>query len=275
MFPVPFAAAKNRSSETYLDHRGIAMRPAWKLLALGLLLAVGSTVWIPVAKGEDFRIETKVYSGKSKQPVCINTTLFRAGHVYDFMSDPERIAVFDPAHGRFVLLDPARKLKAEVKTEEIQEFVERLQSVAAQSSNSITRFAANPQFDVQFDEDGKLELTSPQIVYTLKTQPAKSPEAADQYREFSDWYTRFNSLANPGSTPPFARLVVNDELYKRSLVPTEVHKTVGSAIARTEHLVSWRLLQRDNQRIAETANQLTTFKLVNFDDFQLPPTGKK
>ena len=35
--------------------------------------------------------------------------------------------------------------------------------------------------------------------------PASTPEAAAQYREFSDWYGRFNTMSNPGSTPPFAR----------------------------------------------------------------------
>ena len=32
--------------------------------------------------------------------------------------------------------------------------------------------------------------------YKLQTQPADTPEAAEQYREFSDWYARFNAMAS-------------------------------------------------------------------------------
>ena len=37
---------------------------------------------------------------------------------------------------------------------------------------------------------------------------------------------------------------------------------------RSEHHVSWRLLPKDHHRIAETASQLTTFKLISFDKFE-------
>ena len=106
-------------------------------------------------------------------------------------------------------------------------------------------------------------------------ESAATPEAARQYHEFSDWYARFNTMANPGSGPPFPRLVVNAELAKRGLVPLEVQRNTRSGSARAEHNVPWRLLDSDHRKIAETANQLATFKEVDFEDLQAPVVSKR
>ncbi len=237
---------------------------------------------------DDFRIQTDVYSGKSKLPVSQNTTLFRAGYVYDYLTNPQRatavdrVAVFDQSHGRFLLLEPARKLKAEVKTDDVLLFASKLQAaVSSRSSNAFTKFAVDPDFEIDFSQDGDLTLSSPHMTYRLKTIPAATPEAAAQYREFSDWYGRFNTMSHPGSTPPFARMAVNAELEKRGLVPSEVQLTIPAqsgakaASLRSEHHVSWRLLPRDVEKIEETAVQLTTFKLVDFDEFERTSLTKK
>ncbi len=223
---------------------------------------------------DDFRIETKVYSGKSKNPISQNTTLFRAGYVYDYMdSGSARIVVFDQRGGRFVVLDPVKRVKAEVKADDVRKLVDELHDLAAKSSNPNMKFAADPQFDVEFSEDGELTLSSPQMTYKLQTMAAPSDSATQQYREFSDWYARFNTMANPGSTPPFPRLSVNAELAKRGLVPTEVQLNTRAVSARTEHYVTWRLLDSDHKRMAKTANQLATFDEVDFKAFLAPPSG--
>lgn len=246
-------------------------RAAARLTLLAVLLC-----WLAAVGGaDDFRIETKVYSGKGKLPVSQNTTLFRAGYVYDYLAKPEQVAVFDPAHGRFILLDPARRLKAEIKTEEVRKLVDGLHDLAAKSSNPAMQFAADPKFEVEFSEDGALTLSSKHITYELQTEPAPTPRASQQYHDFSDWYARFNTMASPGSPPPFARLVVNEELAKRGLVPVAVKMTFRSVTARTEHLVTWRLLDSDHQRIARTANQLTTFKQVDLEDLQAPEITRR
>jgi len=252
--------------------------------SLSLLLTLGA-----MGLAEDFRIETAVYSGKSKLPVSQNITLFQAGAVYDYLTSmkpgdeaSERVAVFDQPRGRFILLDVARKMKAEVKTDDVLLFASKLQTaVAAKSGNAFTKFAAEPDFAVDFDENEQLSLTSSHMTYRLKTMPAKTPEAAVQYREFSDWYVRFNTMSNPGSTPPFARMAVNAELAKRGLIPTEVQLTipaqsgVKAAALRSEHHVSWRLLPRDVERIEKTASQLATFKLVDFDELERTSLTKR
>jgi hypothetical protein len=266
-----------------LDRKVIAVRSSPSCFQwLCVVCCFGAT-----ALADDFRIQTDVYSGKSKIPVSRNTTLFRAGHVYDYLSNPqdaaakERVAVFDHARGRFILLDPARKQKAEVKSDDVLLFASKLQAAGAKSSNAFTKFAVDPEFEVDFSQDGELSLTSPHMTYKLKTMPAISPEAAGQYREFSDWYGRFNTMSNPGSTPPFARMAVNAELARRGLVPSEVHldipgqSGVKAASLRSEHHISWRLLPRDIEKIEATANQLAAFKTVDFDEFERTSLTKR
>jgi len=257
-------------------------------LSLTLLGALILGATSSAALADDFRIQTDVYAGDSKIPVSQNTTLFRAGYVYDYLTHPQkantvdRVAVFDQQHGRFIVLDPARKVKAEVKTDDVLLFASKLQTlVAAKSSNAFTKFAADPEFETDFSQDGELTMKSAHMTYELKTMPASTPEAAAQYREFSDWYGRFNTMSNPGSTPPFARMAVNAELAKRGLVPTEVHlnvprqRGVEATALRSEHHVSWRLLPRDAKQIEATATQLTTFKLVDFDQFERTKLTKR
>ncbi|HTU25983.1 MAG TPA: hypothetical protein VMF30_11330, partial [Pirellulales bacterium] len=110
----------------------------------------------------------------------------------------------------------------------------------------------------------------------VTTTKAESAEASQQYREFSDWYARLNVMMNPGSTPPFPRLAVNDELAKRGLLAEQVQLTVPQQNAlhrhtvelRSEHHIAWRLLQSDLDLITETTNQLTTFKSVSLDEYR-------
>ncbi len=189
----------------------------------GLLIAIGfsSPGW-----AADFRIETKVYLGKDQNPVSHNETLFQAGCVYDYLSEPRRTTVFDRARGRFIVLDPARKMKVEIKTDEVLVFSERFHAWAAKSSNGFMKFAADPEFEVKLSPDGTLTLANEHLTYELETVPAESDQTALQYREFSDWYARFNAMIHLGATPPFPRLEVNKELAKNSLIPTEVTLTI-------------------------------------------------
>ena len=253
-----------------------------RVLLMGVL---GVGLFQSPSLADDFRIETKVFVGKDKSAVSQTTTLFKAGYVYDYLSspaNPEQVAVLDKHHGRFILLDRTRKLKTEIKSEDVLAFARQCQIFAGKSSNAFLKFAADPEFDTDFSADGELTLSSQYINYKLQTEPANTPEAAQQYREFSDWYARFNAMSNPESTPPFPRLIVNEELANRGLVPTEVQLTISgpgklgrTVNIRSEHHVSWRLLKRDEEKIAETAHQLATLKLVPFTEFQPTTVGKR
>lgn len=243
-------------------------RRFWLLV---FVIAVAPTVAI----AEDFRIETRVYEGKSKDIVSQNLTLFRTGVVYDYLTEPPQVAIFDKARGRFKLLDPVRKLRTEVSTEAVLEVSQELQLKAAKAPTAFLKFAAHPTFDPELDDKtGQLTMASKTMTYTLTTVKAHSDDAAQQYREFSDWYARLNAMTNPAAMPPFARLAVNAELARRGLMAEKVVLDIPSQLQRpgqnlrSEHRIAYRLLPKDMEKIEETAKHLHTFTEVSLKEFR-------
>ena len=254
------------------DHSTSLLLAAIVSIALGLAAA---------GRAEDFHVESSVFSGKDSKPISQNTTIFRAGIVYDYLSD-KTVAVFDKPRGRILLVDPNRKVKAEVRTEELKEFCDELQERASKEGNAYVKFLANPQFDVSVDEKtAELVFKSPHMTYRISTLKAENDEAAQQYRDFSDWYARLNAMTN--HTPPFARLAVNEELHRRGLVATQVQLTIPPQILlkghgvslHSEHQIKWKLLKLDLDLITETQTQLDAFKSVSLEKFQEVMVSKR
>ena len=226
------------------------------------------------ALAEDFRVETRVFEvkekSKDKTPLCQNITLFHAGKVYDYLAEPPEIVVFDKANGRFVLLDPVRKLRTDVSANQVLVFCGELRSWAVNEANGLLKFSGNPRFAVQFAEkSNELTMASEFMTYKLLVTEARTRDAAHQMREFSDWYARLNALTNAGGLPPFPRLAVNEELDRRGFVATAVELNILSrnVSIRSEHELEWRLLDRDLKRISDTNEQIVNFKSGNFGEF--------
>jgi hypothetical protein len=248
------------------------------------LLALWAVVWVVGGRcvnravGEDeFRVENKVFAGDEDEPRVRSTTIFCHGVVYDYLEQPAEVTVFDQAHGRFVLLDLKRRLKTELSTEQVAEFTKRLRQWSRRQSDAMLKFQGDPQFEDAFDErTGELSFRSEWMTYRLVTEPAPSRDVARQYRAFCDWYCQLNTLLNPGSKLPFARMLVNAELEKRGLVPREVHFTatpkkglVSKHIsARSEHRLVGQLVESDRRRVAQTGQAIVTFAEVPFDEYQ-------
>jgi len=234
--------------------------------------------------GADFRIETKIFVGDEAEPVSENLTLFHRGVVYDFLMAPEQIAVFrhsvTSAGGRFILLDPSRKLRSEISSEEIMTFLDGLQAWAATQDDPLLKFAADPNFKEVFDPvRGDLRLESDLMRYSLATDEPHDATAIELYHEFSDWYGRLGAVTHVGSLPPFPRLAVNASLARHHRIPRTVHLTIparrpyrtNDVVMRAEHKVGWRLARRDQRRIEQVGEQLVQFKLVPYKEFQAEP----
>ena len=236
------------------------------LLAAGLSL----TLLITSVQSEDFRVESTVFENKNKQPISQTSTVFRAGVVYDYMDGAGVTAVLDRARGRFILLDATRGEKTEVKLEEISAAVTEMGQSAAKSGNTFLKFAANPKFDIQAKDDS-LEFRAATLTYRAKCVDAPAA-VVGQYREFADWTSRLNAFMNPAVPPPFPRLLVNAEFASRNLMPESVEMVIPKQLAlggrgltlRSEHVLTRRLLEKDQDQVAKTANQIGAFKLVEF-----------
>ncbi len=260
-------------------------------LSMGL---VGLGIWLAacaVTSAAEFRIENKVYVNDEPEPISESTTLFRGGRVFDFFGGADdEVAVYDPANQRFILLEPSRRVKTEIKTSYIDAWVSALQKKAVGHEDAFVKFLADPKFDRQFDQStGRLTMSSTFMTYRIDTVPAESEEAARDYGQFADAYARLNALTNTIPLPPYPRLVVNAALRERKELPKRVERTVErigpgplpdkSVTMRSEHKIAWRLLESDRKQIDRAAEQLATFHQIPLEAYRSstaePQTAQK
>lgn len=245
-----------------------------KLIAMATVL-LGAGLGDPAA-AEQFRVENRVFVGDAKEPCSESTTLFFDHVVYDFLTKPAEITIFDKDHGRILLLDPMRRVKSEVPTAQVQEFTERLKQWAQAQPDAYLKFLVEPKFEEQYNDDGEFTFSSPWMTYRLVTIDVEPPQIAQQYSEFSDWYSQLNTLLSPGTRPPFARMLVNSALEARQRFPREVHLSLRSResllpkriTVRSEHQLIYQLVQSDHDRITQTDQYIAIFTPVKFEEYQ-------
>ncbi len=226
------------------------------------------------ANGQDMRIETEVYTGKSRQPVFENITLFTPTAVYDFSrTGPEKITVYQRKLGRFVLLNVAEKTKVTLDHETVDGYVELLKT--RENLSDKEPFLFNPKFTESFDDSTKeLILSSDQMTYRIKGTQSKSDDSMTAYVEFADWYSKL-SATDPRQMPPFARLELNKAISRHGLIPKEVDRVYrpknsafGTAVeAKTKHYVVWQLSSKDRERIENATGYISDFRNVSLSEF--------
>jgi len=228
------------------------------------------------AAAEDFRVENRVYRGNEKEPASRSTTVFSGEMVFDYLNEPAEVIVLDKAGGRFILLDTARRVRAEVTIEQVMAFTDRLLQSAGTRDDPFLRFLVAPKFDEQFDErSGELTLSSQWMTYRVLLTEAGGREIARQYRNFADWYARLNTMLHPGSKPPFARLVVNDAVARRGATPRRVQLTLTPKKSfphkritiRSEHELVRQVPQSDLDRVAQTHEFMRIFELIGIEQY--------
>lgn len=249
------------------------------LILLGLFAAPVGTV---ACYAEELRIETKVFGGdeEEEKPLSHTVTLFDKNTVYDFVENPEQIAIFRAptpgSGGQFILLDVGSARRTEVSTERISGLMDKLSSWAADQKDPLLKFSANPKFKETFDRDtGVLMLTSDLWEYNVATIPADSAPLLSRYREFTDWYTRLNTMMN-STPPPGPRLELNSSLEKYGVMPVEIRRTLkaNKSMLRATHLFSWRLSREDRARLDEARKYLASFEKVDNEAFIAAKYGR-
>ena len=249
-----------------------------------IVLAAG-TQMAAMALALDFRVETDVFIGTEKDPFVENLTLFSGGQVYDFLlSGSREITIYDPLRGQFKLLDTERKLRSNISTQQLLEKVDTLEAAIAKGDDPFLRAIIKPKFETkleEFEESGetrvRITMTSKEITYKVVGRRPEHAEAVHAYRQFGDFFARFNA-ARPGSLPPGSRLALNQVLAERGLVPIEIERTVVSPgqklEVRSRHLINWILSKQDLQRITTAGNHLTEFQVVDCEEHLLMPPAK-
>jgi hypothetical protein len=230
-----------------------------------------------VSQAADFRVDNRVYSGESKEPVSRSCTVFHQAAVYDFLQNPAETIIFDKGSGRFVILDDTRQIRTELSTNKLDDFTQKLKVLAVKGQDPLMQFLAEPIFEERYDPSrSELILSSDLVNYRVITSPAENAAVASQYREFSDWYARLNAILIPGSRPPFARMKLNEALARREDIAREVTLTITvtqdgkrrPATVRSEHLLGITLAPADMERIEHARKSMTSYKLVSFDKYR-------
>jgi hypothetical protein len=242
------------------------------------MLTLGPVVADTLPNGwVDFRLDNKVFLGDGQEPVGQSTTIFHESAVYDYLKDPPEVVVFEKDRNRFVLLDTARRVRAELTTEQVATFTQQLKQKWEVAESPYVKFLLSPKFQEQIDQgSGALTLSSQWMTYRLAMQSTGSDAVATEYREFADWYAQLNAMLNPRSRPPFPRLLVNAVLGQHQAIAREVQLTLtpkktllpqGTTI-RTSHQLIPEVAEHDLDRIAQTRQFMKIFKQVSFEQYR-------
>jgi len=245
--------------------------PVRVLLGVVLFLMAGI-----VSGADEFRVETNVFLGDEEEPFSQDVTFFSSGLVYDFpRTGVGEITVFDPVRGRFVLLDPRRKIKTTVTTQELIELAAAMKVHASELEGAFA-FAAAPKFEEQWEGDtGWLTLSSPLLTYRARCITPKLSSAVATYRSFADWFSRLNAM-RPGNLPPFARMELDRAIAQRNRIPVEVeltvkpkHRFVGKTLViHSRQRFNWRLSNTDRKQIDLAGTYMADFQSVTVREYR-------
>ncbi len=253
------------------------------VLVAGIVVWALVASWTTTAMAEEFRMESKVYSGKDGTDTSESVTLFTDDRAYDFLSSPAEITVFDFQRNRIVILDPNRKVRTELTTDKLNEFTEQLRIRAARQTDALLKFSANPKFDESKSDAQSLQFANPQMTYRVHPTTPDNAGVVHEYRMFSDWSAKLNAMIHPGALPPFPRLAINETLEKNGEVPESVQLTLAAqnhlmakpTTLRSEHQLALRLLSTDRKRIDDAGKYLVTFPEVSLEEYLKPSETAK
>jgi len=249
-------------------------------IKLGAILIGCVFFWMsPVAVGQEFRIESSVYSDSSTLPVSQNVTLFSKGLIYDFqLSDDAQptaleIAIYDTRKHEMILLDPARKMRFELPDLRLMKIVEAVRRDTIQDNRS--SFLVNDNFTEDIDlSTNWVTLTSPQIEYRYHGSQPKDVSVIPIYLQFLDRFTQLNA-SDPTKLPPFARMKLNQSIQGLGWIPSEVRISVKQNglfrepfSAKSKHVVIHTLSDQDHERIAKAKSFWMQFESVDLEEYR-------
>ena len=248
-------------------------------ILIALPMVLGFMAIEQTANGQEFRIESTVYTAASNLPVSQNTTLFSQGLIYDFqLSDdaqpkPLEIVIFDTRRRKMVLLDPSRKFRLEMPDLQLLKIFEGVRRETIQDERSSFLVEDNFHEDVDLSTNW-VTLTSPQIEYRFHGRQPKDVSIIAQYNDFLDNFTMLIA-SDPTKIPPFARMKMNQSIKRLGWMPTEVQISIKQNSlfrqpfnATSKHVIIYQLSDEDRTRIVKAKQQWMQFKAVELDEYR-------
>lgn len=223
-----------------------------------------------VVSAQAWVVETTV---EDEKEVSKYVTIFQRGTVYSLGRNPQdEVTIVDPQALRFELLDPTRRLRCLIDGTQLLTAMAEIETRAPRTPDPLVKFAANPQFTVDFAEDKReLRLVSPVLTYHIEARdtPVVTSDRLTMYLDFADWSARLSAL-HPGGLPAAARIGVNRELRSRRMVPVQIARTMRvkshSRTATSTH--EYRdVLAEDLARVSEIDRQRESFTVVQLSQY--------
>jgi len=248
-------------------------------------------IWTTVIQAQEFSVYTRIYdersdAGRSERarsaPVSRTTTVFHAGKVYDFLDAGDRITIYEPAHGRFVILDGARQLRTELSVDDVTERItareqstwDYLQKEGRDAAHApLLEFQLKPDFNESVESDKMiLKLAGSQLDYEVRCLAAESEDHLRAYLAYTQWAARLNAVMHPQASLPAPRLALDGCLRRQGWLPVEVRmrsRQPRGPHLRAEHRYDWKLTTTDRRLITLAENELAQPKLkeVELDAF--------
>lgn len=251
------------------------------IFALVILLLLSTSTFGQETPGVQkiFRVDSSVKMTENDIVTEIKTsTVFGEDAVFDFIGDNGEIIVYQWKDRKFTLIDPIHRVQTDLSLDDVDTFLERIRSMLLEKKDKFTHFMLDPQFEITVNEQrSSLIFQSKYIDYIIRTRPFDDPALLDDYYHFSQAYSKLNIYLNPGTTTPFARIVINEDLFKRGFFPERFDISVypkgkwlfGKVVKiESEHKMVRRLSEKDKGRIVRTIHFTEQFPKIPFGKYQ-------
>ena len=260
----------------------------WSLL-LTIVLVVATPADVALAQIDrdlEFKIDTKMFLGDSKESALENKTIFSEGLIFDFplaagSKSPDEILVYDSNLKTISLLDLKRQMQLKLMDVQLKKMVEGARIEMATDDRA--RLILEQKFDEKIEVDSNsLSLTGDQsMTYRLHGETPESPKLLSAYFEFLDVFTRVQ-ITDPKKLPPFARLRLNKSIRSVGWIPDRVEISVGQTDffpepfkAHTEHKLTMQITDRDRTEIAMAKKNWASLPEVSLTKYRkLTPNNK-
>ena len=242
------------------------------IMVLAMLCASATTV------GQEFKVETSIYSGDGQHPVAQNVTLFKDNLVVDLKTDsatPPNILetkIYDSHQKLIVLLDHSRSVRLEISDTRLLQMVDGLRRDISQKKD--LQFLVQEVFsESQELTASQIHLSSPTFKYRVVGQRPKDATYLKIHSEFLDMFTWLNA-SDPSGFPPFARMKLNESIKNVGWIPSSVeielkpNALVPNGLKmKSTHVLIDGLSKEDTARIATAKNQWLGYTEVNLLKF--------
>ena len=259
----------------------ISIRSTWSLmLTIAFLIAVPNQIAVGQIDRElEFKIDTKMFLGDSKESAFSNKTIFSEGLIFDFplaagSTTPDEILIYDSNLKTINLIDLKRQMQLKLLDVQLKKMVQGIRQQMATEDR--TRALVEQRFEEKLEpEHNSLTLTGNQnITYHLHGEAPKTTAVLSAYFEFLDVFTRVQ-ITDPKKLPPFARLRLNESIRQTGWIPDRVDINIGKSDffaepfkAHTEHKLTMQVTDRDRSEIALAKKSWAALPLVSLAKYR-------